>query len=415
MAKFSEEDLTALVRLIEQKLNWGEGDDWSVHEFEALREKILADTGQVLSVTTLKRVWGKAKQENSPSKSTLNILAQFAGFENWNHFREGQGAPEKPIKTETFWRRNWWLGLLLLLPVLGVLLQSNLFRTGALSQGEINRIVFSARPTSDSFPNTVNFQYDIGELESSDFEIQTSSSPDKTIGLRQKKGNISDLYYYPGYFHAQLLYKGEPVKKQSFQLATNAWQALIKKSSLNFPIYLSDDQIRQDSILGLLENNFEALNQSQDYITVQLVNLSDEPRFSGNNFSFSSIFRLASPFDNSPCKVTTIILHSNRGNISFGFGIPGCTGDLNFDFLGENISGNTVDLAGFGISPKKWINLKALNQDKQFTISVNGTSLLEYAHNKDIGRIGGVSFVFDGIGEIKQAELVDPDRQEALF
>lgn len=415
MPKLLEEDLTALVLIIEQKLDWGEGEYWSGQEFETLREKILADTGQALSVTTLKRVWGKARQENTPSKSTLNILSQFAGFEHWNHFRQEQAGTKTSVTT-TFWKLIWIVvALVIILPLLWLFLQRNLSRSPTLGQAEIDQITFSASITTDSFPSTVNFDYDIGTLESDDFQIQTASGRENPINVRRSSGSISETYYYPGYFRAQLLYQGQPVKEQLVQLATDGWRALMNKSSINFPIYLPVEQVLKDSILALRSDNFEALNKSQDYINFRLINLSNEAVLTENNFSFSSIFRLARPFDNSPCKVTTIILHSDMGNIGFGFAIPGCTGDLNFDMLGETISGNTVDLSGFGITPEEWVHLKVINQNGRLSILANGKSLLEYEHQKDIGQIGGVSFVFDGFGEVRKSEFVDLNRQVQLF
>lgn len=416
-----DDDLTALVRLIEQKMNWGEGEEWSGQEFETLSENILNATGQTLSVTTLKRIWGRAKQKNSPSRSTLNILAQFAGFDNWNHFRKETKAPVvRTITSQTAGRRKWKATWLLLLPVLFLILWSY-WPEAKLSEQEIAQIVFTTEMSADSFPRTVTFHYDVGELAADDFEIFPATDQDRTIPVINNRGTTAATYYYPGYYRVQLLYRGVPVREKIVKLATATastsghWQALMNRSSLNFPIYLPEEQLRQDSLLGLQAAHFETLGNSQDYINIRLINLRDSALIDGNQFSFSSVFRLETPFPNSPCKVISVIIHGTAGDIAFGFAIPGCTGDLNFDLAGEAISGSTIDLSPFGLDPTQWLDLKVLNKGGMLQISANDTTILEYPHQKDLGRLGGVSLVFDGLGVVQEAELADLTQRWQLF
>src|SRR6185436_20572241 len=71
---------------IEKKLGWGDPANWSKGDFEKLSEIIQEKTGVTLSLTTLKRIWGKVKYDNNPTVTTLNTLAQFLGHENWRCF-----------------------------------------------------------------------------------------------------------------------------------------------------------------------------------------------------------------------------------------------------------------------------------------------------------------------------------------
>ena len=75
-------------RQIEDTLNWGGGEAWSNDDFEHLSEKIFEKTKVRLSISTLKRIWGKVRYENSPTTATLNALAGFLGFESWREFRQ---------------------------------------------------------------------------------------------------------------------------------------------------------------------------------------------------------------------------------------------------------------------------------------------------------------------------------------
>ena len=59
---YQDDPLTAkCLSEIEAKLGWGDSNNWSNADFEELSLLIQAETGIKLSVTTLKRVWGKVK------------------------------------------------------------------------------------------------------------------------------------------------------------------------------------------------------------------------------------------------------------------------------------------------------------------------------------------------------------------
>ncbi|MBP5507800.1 MAG: hypothetical protein J6Y23_08160 [Prevotella sp.] len=57
-------------------------------DFMFLHEQVYARTHVMLSVTTLKRVWGYVSYDHAPSLRTLNTLAQFLGFQDYKQFRE---------------------------------------------------------------------------------------------------------------------------------------------------------------------------------------------------------------------------------------------------------------------------------------------------------------------------------------
>lgn len=57
-------------------------------EFDDLSVKIHKKTGMHLSQSSLKRLWGYVKYAHLPSHTTLNILARFNNFDNWEAFVE---------------------------------------------------------------------------------------------------------------------------------------------------------------------------------------------------------------------------------------------------------------------------------------------------------------------------------------
>lgn len=57
-------------------------------DFRFLTEQIYGQTREVISPTTLKRLWGYLSEEVIPHRSTLSILAHFAGYASWDDFCE---------------------------------------------------------------------------------------------------------------------------------------------------------------------------------------------------------------------------------------------------------------------------------------------------------------------------------------
>ena len=63
-------------------------------DFEFLSEKIFEKVHQTVSPTTLKRLWGYLSETSAPRISTLNILAQFVGFDTWADFCQNETTAE---------------------------------------------------------------------------------------------------------------------------------------------------------------------------------------------------------------------------------------------------------------------------------------------------------------------------------
>ncbi len=103
--------LQACIKMVEEKLGWGSSNTWSHNDFLEASEKISQDSGIPLSVSTIKRIWGKVKYDGSPTTATLNALVIYLGYENWRTFkltldehqeerREESLLPEEPVKEE---------------------------------------------------------------------------------------------------------------------------------------------------------------------------------------------------------------------------------------------------------------------------------------------------------------------------
>ena len=73
-------------------------------DFEMLVEKVYSRTHELLSHTTLKRLWGKVHSDYAPSARTLNAIAQFLGYPDFDTFCQLQNTgdipPSNPVLSE---------------------------------------------------------------------------------------------------------------------------------------------------------------------------------------------------------------------------------------------------------------------------------------------------------------------------
>ena len=99
----------------------------SPRDFERLSERIFEAVHQKVSPTTLMRLWGYVKDNTMPRESTLDILAQYLGHEDWNAFRQDAQTNQRqanstteheaasPAASHRLPRYTWLIGLAVLL------------------------------------------------------------------------------------------------------------------------------------------------------------------------------------------------------------------------------------------------------------------------------------------------------------
>lgn len=66
-------------------------------DFDFLSEQIFEKEHQTVSPTTLKRMWGYLSETAAPRLSTLNILSQFIGYDDWDSFCKSEST-EQPVE-----------------------------------------------------------------------------------------------------------------------------------------------------------------------------------------------------------------------------------------------------------------------------------------------------------------------------
>lgn len=74
-------------------------------DFNILSKRIYARLHTMISATTLKRLWGYLNDGGQPRSNTLNILARFVGYHDWEEYHQNAMLPEGQQSDPVYSRR----------------------------------------------------------------------------------------------------------------------------------------------------------------------------------------------------------------------------------------------------------------------------------------------------------------------
>lgn len=399
--------------LIESSLSWGDPASWSNEDFDDLSERIFQKTAVRLSVSTLKRIWGKVKYDHSPTTATLNAIARFAGFDGWRHFQQQNPgvAPAAPAsiplpQSAPRRRHRGFLAPLIIGTTALAALLSLLSARFIHITGPTPALRFESRSTSDDLPNSVVFDYDATPLHPKDVMIQQNWDIRRREKVNPNGDKHTSIYYYPGYFMAKLVVDGEIRKESEVFITTKGWKGIVGHNPL--PIYLSPEESKDDS--GHLGITARALAQKTGSMVFSdtwttFANVRAFPDLSGEHFTFSTTLRNTSTVEQCLCRNVRITILGKQSAIIIPLSDKGCIASLNVLTGFNALSGKDHDLSAFGCDFNNWQHIVCTEDNHLLTITVNGRQALTVPNALPIGDIVGVRILFEGTGAIREAVL----------
>lgn len=417
----TERELILLCRTrIEQFLNWGDSSLWTNSDFELLSDKIFEKTTVRLSISTLKRIWGKVKYDNSPTAATLNALANFLGYASWRDFESEQNKPAAqhgttvagqketvavpspaPGKPNRLLVRVLSMAALILVSTVVVLL---LVKGRSPHRFDPALAVFEHREISDDLPNSVVFNYDVSAYDADSAFIQQSWDPNRREKVALDGKQHTSVYYEPGYFQAKLIVNDTIVREDFVFIKTKGWRGIIDADPT--PIYVSDTDLRSNGKLGYTSQLLREKTGSPVFNRrgASLQNVQDfgVPL---DNFDFETSLKNTSTPEESVCRRVYVTLLFTGGAIIVPVSTKGCISELGILTPSGYKSGKENDLSAFGCD---FINMEKMNlsvRDSLFTASLNDKVVFSEKQKKLNGRIIGVRIAFEGAGEVEYVKL----------
>jgi hypothetical protein len=392
---------------IEEKVGWGPGNEWQNQDFEALSKRILKETKVSLSVSTLKRVWGKVRYEGSPTTATLNALAQFVGYEDWRTFTSNgklmssNGASAKGPSKISF---SKMLKATLAIAALGLGMFLFSVMQSRPKRLEYENITFNSQATAKTVPNTVVFNYNAKDSNADSVFIQQSWDPNRRFRVDKNLTEYTSTYYLPGYYRAKLILDTTVVAEHDIFIESNGWLATVDRGPI--PVYADEQKILHEGIVSV----------SDDFVTDQKIDLEKEKLWTSyfrvvkNEVIPDDAFQMDVTLKNTfgkgalVCQHTHIVLLGTMGAIAIPLTIKGCVGEIGLQ-ADKYFDGKTNDLSAFGVDFSDWATVQCVVENKRIFIRVNDALSFEGDYQNGIGGIVGARIMFLGNGAVKEFAL----------
>nr|WP_321236136.1 hypothetical protein [uncultured Psychroserpens sp.] len=403
--KIEHKLLQRCLLLIEDKLGWGNAEQWHSDVFIELSETIQKETQVLLSPVTLKRVWGKVNYKSAPSISTLNTLTQFAGYSNWRDFKN-----KEDVKPPSWFEKKITpnLGVIVLSASIMTIVFISLYSlTGSetnTKEIDVSKIEFSSKPLVDGLPNSVVFDFDLNDIKSDSIYIQQFWDPTKIITLTENQDQATGQYYYPGYYRAKLIVDGVILKEHDLFIKSDGWLGTLDYEPI--PKYIKDERLSQDKLV-FSRSVFEEIVSNSKPLLSSFHYVNDIPKISADNFSLQS--SIISKYHDkwAVCQKTSIVIVGTKSAIIIPFSIPGCTSELNGMVSEISLSGKTSDLSALGVDFSEERQIKITSIDKVLKVYVDDLEVFSKTYTSSIGNIVGLRYRFVGLSEVRNVRLLD--------
>lgn len=432
MVKLSDPELFLhLKNSIENQLEWGETAHWSTADFEKLSDKIQEKTGVILSVSTLKRIFGRIDYQSKPALTTLNTLARYVDHEDWRAFRNAyaqkyipqeQALHKSAFEPKVKKRKQHGPIFIIAISSVFVLVLVGLFGNRFIpNKKPINNSAFhfsSKTMLTEGLPNSVVFNYDASAANENDSVfIAQSWDTSRKIQVDRKGKHHSAIYYYPGYFRAKLIIGNKIVREHDIQIKTNGWLGLVEAASGKEPLYFKKTEIvltHETAITQELLNSYN-VDLLPDAPLVRLYNQKDMTGVMTDNFSFETDIKTGASNNGNNCQRVEVLLQAKNDIIIVPLVNTACIGDIALTAGGFYTDSKQDDLSGFGCDLSKWTKLKIVCKNQQVKFWINDkptyTTMIKNAPTE----IVGLQYRFKGAGFVRNTRLSGSERKDISF
>jgi hypothetical protein len=412
-------ELQKCLKEIETKLGWGDREKGTNHEFNKLSTAIFEMTKISISVSSLRRLYGKStsyKKIYNPQIETKNALAAFIGYKNWADYlsnNEKSTPSKREKKPKTLY--------IILLFFTGIVISTILFLKNndienqdsdsstsvSKKKYDLSKITFKGKHLfGEDVPHTVTIEYDVNEYPNDDFYIDfgilppDGSEPPKPLKLDNEKHIITNCYNYKSSFVIRLLDANHnTLKSVKAYIHTNGWEGYIQQNQLN--LKFDSFQLFDE---GLMKSPMQmAINKGIDTNKVFRTFLRDIRNFDVSCDAMEVEIRFKSKFRDGYVECNHIQFEftgaQNRHFITIM--TPGCDGQINVIDVGEKrFNGRQNDLNTLAIDTRSWKTLRLRVEKQTAEYFVDDLPVFSSGYNTQIGPMKGIRFEFRGQGFI---------------
>jgi hypothetical protein len=412
-----EPHIKKCLQLIEEMLNWGPGHNWASYDFEKLSSAIEDKTNVLLSITTLKRIWGKIKYDHSPTLTTLNTLARFLDYDDWRSFTKSTQVdePQTPESetvaiiekeaNEPKKKRKIAIPVSLAFVFLLFAISFLIFsakKEAVSSAIDSSQYQFEAdKIISAGVPNSVVFTYDASAADTdSIYIVQTWDIRRKTL-VSKHNNKHSAIYFYPGFFRTKLIVDSTIVKSHDLQIATNGWLCLVENDAE--PLYFKKEEYQKIDRIeidrSILKNYSLSLNPIPPRI--RFFNQRDLGDLMNDNFIFETTLKNEFGDGINACRYVEVLIQCKDDIIIIPLAAKACAGAMNLYAAGKQLNSREADLSGFGADLNEWTTLRVETVNKKMSLFVNNALAASFVFPHSPTGIVGLQYRFNGVGAVR--------------
>jgi len=391
---------------IESQLNWNLDGNWKQRDFLLLSEYIFEKTGTQLSVSTLKRIWS-TEHTILPQTATLNALARFIDYDNWNQFKSSvtlqQGVSSVTVNRRPRLQPRLLFAILIIIMSGGFIL----FWIGKEKKtaDPTPKVDFDYRIITQGIPNSVIFSFDLSHVKADSIFFQQTWNQESRIPIPATNRHFTSIYYYPGYHISKLIADNEIISEKPVHITTKGWFSLLMPISGKIePLYVKD--IIPDHQLYISRNAIQSqhVNFNEADFRLRHYNIRDFDGIDAENFMLRISLKNSLGVGSSVCQEATLFVFCEKGIMMIPFSALGCISNLKM-IVGDNfIDGKNNDLSDLGLDLNLFQKIEINSSHKNVFIKTP-KSTFKVNYKNSLNKIKGFMIEFRGSGSINEFEL----------
>lgn len=394
-------ELEEILLSVTQKFGHGKSENWKNGDFLDLSHQIHLETKIVISIATLKRIFGKVttNQTYFPQKATLQALKDYSDFIPTTVKTLVEPSFETKIAPKKKVSRFWALGIFIsIMTIITCIILSKDSREKLQAQLELVSI-------DGTVPATVYLRYHIPKAGDSFFLDFNDGFP--KVPIESGEHQIARFYRYPGMFHVTIKHFDKIISDTLKVLVkTQGWSACASYfgqpyDERFYPITFST----HGRGFGLTSK--EVFQQGLDTSKIVVIRLDNyfESDQNADNFEFSAILKRAEYWSVMTCYSVEIFIVGTQGRVAFKIVKTGCSKMAYYTISEKHISGTREYLPWFTYDLSDFKNIFLRNHNKKVDLIIENERIFSETYNKSLGKICGLSFIFNGNGVVKKCRL----------
>ena len=403
--------------VIQQKLGWDHYQNWKQRDFEKLSNLILDETKTCISVTTLKRLTGKAKSKGSPSRGTLDTLAFFLGYDNWpsfkienqnkfENFKYSQSTPGKPqvvLKYLSSIKTKLFLAFFII-----ILAAFWVYRQYSLDLYKDVNLRCDKNSGEAPFPATL--KYDISGVNTDEIFLLKAET-NKVYRLPKDSRQKTITYYNPGFKEPIIKLKERHIDTVRLFVYTNEWMVQLDQEH-NLYYVKADTLLKQNGNLTVPEKKVKKhLDPYSDYI-INFFNMK-QFGFGADDLIFKTRIKT---LPNDLCHRISINIIGVEGWISIPLSMQACKGYIALVVNNQTIEGGHQDLTTFTRDMRQWHDVEIHVKDMMVTFYIDGEKVYKLSYQEKLEEFIGFRYkIYNTTALIDYVKLFNSNNDTLLY